>query len=298
MHSVRLFVLPLVMAGLAVSSAGQEVEITVEEVADGIYMLRGQGGNIGLVTGADATFMIDDQYAPLTEKITAAVAELTERPIDFVLNTHWHGDRTGGNENLGRAGAWIVAHENVRQRMSAEQFIEVFNLRTTPAPAVALPVVTFEDSMTFHLNGHTIKAVHLEPDGHTDGDSLMFFEEVNVVHMGDTYFAGMYPFIDVGTGGTVAGMIRSADRVLALIDDETRLIPGHGPLSNRAGLQEFRDMLAGIHEVVSGLVAAGRSREEGDSRQVDGGLGRGVGEGFLEPRRLRRYRRRQCAGRG
>ncbi len=254
----------LVLATVPATAAfGQEApEITTEEVAEGIYMLAGRGGNIGLAVGPSATFLIDDQYAPATEAILEAVAAVTDRPIDFVLNTHWHGDHTGGNENLGQAGVWIVGHENVREKMSAPQYIETFDMRTDAAPEVAKPALTFRESMTFHLDGRTIRILHLEGSAHTDGDSIVHFVEDNVVHLGDTMFAGMYPFIDVGTGGTLAGMIRHADAVLGMIDDETRIIPGHGPLSTKADLVAYRALMQELHDAISPLVAAGKSREE------------------------------------
>src|SRR6185503_12175274 len=190
-----------------------KVEVKSQKVAEGLYMLQGAGGNIGLSVGADAAFLVDDQYAPLTPKITAAVKALTDKPIKFVLNTHWHGDHTGGNENLGTAGTLIVAHDNVYRRMSTEQFITFFNEKVAASPKVALPVITFNDTLTFHLNGDDLHAFHVPP-AHTDGDSIVHFRKADVIHMGDTFFNGMYPFIDVDSGGGIEGMIGAADKVL------------------------------------------------------------------------------------
>jgi glyoxylase-like metal-dependent hydrolase (beta-lactamase superfamily II) len=216
----------------------ESVEIKTTRVASGIYMLEGRGGNLGVSIGSDGAFLIDDQFAPLTEKILAAIRKLSGAPIRFVLNTHWHGDHTGGNENLGKAGALIVAHENVRERMSVEQFIEAFGRRVDPSPPGALPVVTFTDAVTFHLNGDEIHAFHVPP-AHTDGDSIVHFRIANVVHTGDTYFNGRYPFIDLSTGGTIDGVIAAADRLLELCDTETRIIPSrdarHGSRPGRRG---------------------------------------------------------------
>ena len=226
-------------------------------------MLEGAGGNIGFSVGSDAAFLVDDQFAPLTERIQAAVAAVTERPVRFVLNTHWHGDHTGGNENLGKAGALIVAHENVRRRMGAEQLIEFLGqLDTVPAsPMDALPVVTFTEAVTFHLNGDEIHALHVRP-AHTDGDAVVRFRKANVVHMGDTFFNRVYPFIDLDSGGSVDGMIAVADTVLGMIDGETKVIPGHGPLGDREALRTFRDMLADVRDRVREQVEGGASIED------------------------------------
>lgn len=256
------------------------VRIEAERVVEGIYMLTGAGGNIGLCIGEDAVFLIDDQYAPLTEKITAAIAELTDQPVSFVFNTHWHGDHTGGNENLGEAGALIVAHDNVRRRMSIDQFMEAFNQTVPASPPAALPVVTFSETVTFHLNAQEIHAFHVRP-AHTDGDSVVIFRPANVVHMGDLFFAGRYPFIDLASGGSLKGMIEAADRVLQLIDDETRIIPGHGRLSKKEDLRLYRDMLVAVSEKVAPLVDSGKTKEEVLAANPLADLAPEWGEGFM-----------------
>jgi glyoxylase-like metal-dependent hydrolase (beta-lactamase superfamily II) len=238
-----------------------DVEIEVQEVGDGLYMLTGRGGNIGLSAGDDATFIIDDQYAPLTDRIVAAIGSVTERPVDYVLNTHWHFDHTGGNENFGTRGALIMAHDNVRKRMKAGQVIEAFGRSVDPAPAVALPVVTFNDRLTLHANGHTIRGLHV-PAAHTDGDTMVFFEEANVLHMGDVFFHKLYPFIDLSSGGNLSGVIAAAEMALGMIDEGTRIIPGHGPLATKADLLAYRNALVGIRDAVAALVAEGKSLEE------------------------------------
>ncbi len=238
-----------------------EVKIATVDVAPGIHMLQGAGGNIGVSSGPDGVVMIDDQFAPLTEKIMAAVGEISDQPVRFLINTHWHSDHSGGNENIGKAGTLIVAHENVRKRMSTGGLVEFFGSDNPPAPAAALPVVTFDQTVTFHLNGEEVHAFHVSP-AHTDGDAVIHFRNANVVHMGDLFFSGMYPFIDYSSGGSVDGMIAAADKILAMIDDETKIIPGHGPLSKRSDLAAFRDMLQGVRDVVAPMVKEGKSEEE------------------------------------
>ncbi len=259
-----------------------DVEIETVPVADGVFMLAGAGGNIGLSVGADGAFLVDDQYAPLAERIRAAVAAQTEEPVRFVVNTHWHGDHTGGNEALGETGAVIVAHEAVRERMSARQFIEAFGSEVPPAPAAALPVVTFTDAVTFHWNGDEVGVFHVAP-AHTDGDAVVHFVGADAIHAGDVYFNGMYPFIDTSSGGTLRGMVEAVDRVLALAGDETHIIPGHGPLSDRAELQQYRDLLATMHERVAAMVEEGRTREEVVAAKPTADFDAAWGDGFMQP---------------
>ena len=233
--------------------------------------------------GEDAVFLVDDQYAPVTPRIKAAVAALTDKPVKFVLNTHWHGDHTGGNENLGSGGTLIVAHDNVRKRMSTEQFIAFFNDKVPPAPRVALPVVTFGENVTFHINGEEIHAFHVAP-AHTDGDAVVHFRKSNVVHTGDLFFNGMYPFIDVDSGGSVSGMIAAADALMAtVVKDDTRIIPGHGPLATRADYKAFRDMLAAVRDAVGPLAKAGKTLEEVVAAKPTAALDARWGGGFMKP---------------
>ena len=267
--------------GLTAQQDRPEVTIEAIRAADNVYMLKGQGGNIGLSIGEDGAFLIDDQFAPLTEKILAAVGELTDEPVRFVVNTHWHGDHTGGNENLGKTGAILVAHENVRQRLSTEQFIQFFDRKVEPSPEEALPVITFADSLTFHWNDDVLRIVHVGP-AHTDGDSFIHFRNANVVHTGDLYFARGYPFIDTSSGGSLAGVIDAADRILAVVNDRTSIIPGHGPLSNARELRAYRDMLKTAHDRVRKLVDEGRSRDEVIAARPTGDLDAEWGTGFLD----------------
>ena len=238
------------------------VEVQVVSVADGVHMLVGRGGNIGVSVGEDGTFLVDDQFAPLTDKILAAVRTISPDPVRFIVNTHFHGDHTGGNENLGKQGTIIVAHDNVRKRMSTEQVREILRQDTTPAsPPDALPKITFADGVTFHWNGDTIRVFHVDP-AHTDGDSIIHFTNANVFHMGDTFFRGRYPFIDVDFGGRVDGVIAAADRVLSMAQPTTKLIPGHGELATPEDLRRYRDMLSDIRDRVQALIDEGKSIDE------------------------------------
>lgn len=282
----------LVLGAAAVAFAGSfpgvraqdfdAVEIRTIPVAPGLHMMVGRGGNLAVSTGDDGVFLVDDQYAPLTQKIRAAIAALSDAPIRFVLNTHWHGDHTGGNENLGRGGALIFAHENVRERLSVEQFMEALGRRVPPSPEAALPVVTFTDAVTFHLNGDEVHAFHVPP-AHTDGDALVHFRRANVIHMGDIYFSRGFPFIDLSSGGSVEGLIAAVDRVLAMADANTKLIPGHGPLSTRANLEKYRAMLVAIRDRIGGALADGQSLDQVLAARPTREFDQAWGQGFIDP---------------
>ncbi|MDP7042325.1 MAG: MBL fold metallo-hydrolase, partial [Gammaproteobacteria bacterium] len=197
----------------------------------------------------------------LAEKIEAAIATISNDPVKMVFNTHWHFDHTGGNKHFGEKGAQIIAHDNVRMRMSTKQSSALFNNETPASPDAALPVVTFDNTLTLHLNGHTIKAMHLPP-AHTDGDAILIFVEANIAHLGDLFFNGMYPVVDISAGGSVQGMIAAIDAMLPMLNADMELIPGHGPVSDIEGLKEFRLMLATVHSRVKALVEEGKTVEE------------------------------------
>ncbi len=273
----------VVTSPLAAQST-RDVEIKPVKVADGVYMLTGSGGNIGLSVGDDGVFMIDDQFAPLTEKILAAVSQLSRKPVHFLVNTHWHGDHVGGNENMGKAGAIIIAHDNVRKRMSTDQFMAAFDRSVPASPAGALPVVTFTDAVTFHFNDDELHVFHVT-NAHTDGDAIIHFREANVFHMGDTFFNGMYPFIDTGSGGSIDGMIEAADEVLARANRRTKFIPGHGPLGGRKDLRAYRDMLETVSERIHKMVDDGKSRDEVIAAKPTSELDGTWGNGFMKPDR-------------
>jgi glyoxylase-like metal-dependent hydrolase (beta-lactamase superfamily II) len=268
---------------LALPAGAQDlskVEIKTTKLSDTVWMLVGSGGNLALSAGPDLTFLVDDQFAPLAEKIKAAVAAVTPKPVTFVFNTHWHFDHTGGNESFGKSGSIIVAHDNSRRRMDSVQLIEFLGMKTQPSPKAALPVITFSADTTFHLNGEEIHAYHA-PRAHTDGDSIVLFRGSNVVHMGDIYFNGMYPFIDTSSGGTPDGVIAACDRVIALADDATKIIPGHGPLSNKAELKAYRDMLAAVSGRIKQLLKDGKKLEEIVEAKPTADFDEKWGKGFI-----------------
>lgn len=262
-----------------------KTEIKTEQLSPTTYMMVGRGGNMGLSIGEDAVFLIDDQYAPLTPKILAAIKALTGKPVQFVLNTHWHIDHTGGNENLGKAGTLIVAHENVRKRLSTDQFIQLIKSQVPASPKAALPVVTFASSLTFHLNGDEIFVFHV-PKAHTDGDAIVHFRNSNVIHMGDTYWNGLYPFIDTSSGGTPDGVIAAAERGLALADDQTRIIPGHGPLGTKADLRAYHDMLFTVNSRIKAMLKEGKKLEDILAARPSAEFDERWGKAFINPGRF------------
>lgn len=258
------------------------VQIRTVPLSRGLAMLMGAGGNMAVSYGDDATFLIDDQFAPLTPKIVAAIAALTPHATRFVINTHFHGDHSGGNENFGGTGAVIVAHENVRRRMSTEQFSKIFNRTTPPSPRIALPIVTFTDAVTFFQNGEDISVFHVN-NAHTDGDAIVWFRSANVIHMGDTYFRERYPFIDVDGGGSIEGIVTAADRVLAMIDANTKVIPGHGEVSTKAELTEYRNVMAAARDRVKKLIAQGKTLEQAVAEKPLADYDAKWGGGFIKP---------------
>ena len=278
----RLIVATPLFAGPACAQDYSKVEIKTETLAPGVHVLFGAGGNIGVSTGPDGNVLIDDQFAPLTPKILAAVKTLSPGPVRFVINTHWHYDHTGGNENFGKIGTVIVAHDNVRKRMATDQFIALLKMTVPASPAVALPVVTFDASSSLHLNGEDIRAVHVG-SAHTDGDALVVFTKANVIHMGDTFMSDSYPFIDLSSGGSARGLLMAHDRGLALGNATTKYIPGHGPVTDRATLAAYRAMLAAVIARVETLQREGRSAAQIVAAKPTAAFDARWGKGFMKP---------------
>jgi glyoxylase-like metal-dependent hydrolase (beta-lactamase superfamily II) len=280
-----VLLLVLFMGQTGAYSATQDfanVQIQTEKVADNVFMLIGAGGNIGVSAGKDCVFMIDTSYASLTNKIKAAIAQISDKPIQYVVNTHWHQDHVGGNENFVKAGATVVAHENVRKRVSTEQFVKLLNKTVPPLPESALPVITFSQDVTFHLNGNEIFIFHIER-AHTDGDAIVHFKKSNVIHMGDIYFNGMYPFIDLSAGGSINGMIAAVERILLLCDQNTKVIPGHGHLSDKAELEEYLKMLVAVRDRINREIKAGKPLDAVIASQPTRDLDQVWGKGFMKP---------------
>ena len=237
-----------------------KVEIKATKVAGNVYMLEGAGGNIGVSVGPDGILIVDDQFAPLADKIRASLKTLDQGKLKFILNTHWHGDHTGGNVAFGPE-APIIAHDNVRKRLSTEQQIEFFKQTIPASPKQALPVITFDQSLTVHFNGEEIKAIHF-PHGHTDGDSVIFFSASNVVHLGDDFFSGSFPFVDLDSGGSVEGLTKNVGELITKIPSGAKLIPGHGTISTIDDLKAYHQMLLATTDIVRKKIAAGKSLEE------------------------------------
>lgn len=258
-NSKRLLFCFSLMISASVLSQQKQVKISSLQITDQIYMLKGQGGNIGLFVGEDAIFMIDDQFASLTPKILAAIKEITPKKVNYLINTHWHGDHTGGNENMAKEGALIVAHNNVRKRMSLKSLKEGILLGDDKNRA--LPVITFDKDLSFHSNGDTILATHAH-HAHTDGDILIYFTNNNVLHTGDSFFQGKFPYIDVSSGGSIDGYIAAIQKMIVIADDQTKIIPGHGDIATRKDLESYLLMLSTLRDRVALEIKKGKTIQE------------------------------------
>jgi glyoxylase-like metal-dependent hydrolase (beta-lactamase superfamily II) len=280
MRTILIIVVLLAFPILAIAQDDySKVEIKATKVNGNVYMLEGSGGNIGVSVGVDGILIVDDEFAPLAEKIKAALKTLGEGKLKFILNTHWHGDHTGGNAPLGKE-ATIIAHDNVRKRMSTEQRLEFFKQTVPASPKEALPVITFDQSLSVHFNGEEIKVIHF-PHGHTDGDSVIFFTTSNVVHMGDDFFAGRFPFVDLDSGGSVQGMAKNVGEIIPKLPAGAKLIPGHGPISTIDDLKAYHRMLLETTEIVRKKIAAKKSLEQVKKEGLPAKW-KSWGEGFIK----------------
>ena len=277
---IRSVILALFALSAGAAAMAQQdfskVEVKAEQLAPGVAVLFGAGGNIGVSYGEDGTTLIDDQYAPMTPKIQAAVAALGATPTKFLVNTHWHGDHSGGNENFGKAGAIIMAHDNVRVRLAAGAVsgAGTSGARTIPAaPPAALPVITYAEGLKLHLNGEEVRVIHM-PAAHTDGDSIVHWTKSNVIHMGDLFMLQVsFPYVDRESGGDVRGFVAAADKVLAMADDQTKIIPGHGAIATKADLQNHRNMIATVIVKVEAGIKAGQTLDQIKASNPTDGFG-------------------------
>jgi cyclase len=262
--------------------AAAKTPIKTTKLYDNVYLLQGAGGNIALQTGADGNVLIDSSYATAVPHILEAVAAVSKSPADALINTHWHVDHTDGNEGLHAAGYTIFAHQKTRERLSTSQTIAAFHTTFPPVPTGALPVITFDDSMHAWHNGDSMDLVHFDP-AHTDTDIYIHFHNADVLHLGDIYFNGMYPFIDESTGGRIDGMIRGAQTGLSVAGENTKIIPGHGPLGTKADLQKYHDVLSAIRDKVAALKASGASEQEAVAKKPTADFDAVWGKGFMNP---------------
>lgn len=273
------------MVFIAVSATAQQsfdtVRIRPLKVAEHIYMLKGSGGNIGVLTGADGVVMIDDQFAPLSEKITAAIKTLDAGPIKFLINTHIHGDHSGGNDNFAKAGATIVAHDLVRERMMKETVNARLNRTFPPREKIAWPVITFDNKLNFHLNDEDIELLHFDA-GHTDGDVIIHFKKANVYHTGDAFVRTGYPYIDGSSGGTFNGYLSTLSKLLSILDGNSKVIPGHGDLATRADVQAVYNMLIDIRDQVAAALKSGKKVEDITGMNITGKYDAQWGAGFIK----------------
>ncbi|MDO1502432.1 MBL fold metallo-hydrolase [Winogradskyella maritima] len=272
----------LLFTTLSSAQRFDDVEIKTEQLSDHTYVLFGAGGNIGVSVGDDGVFIIDDQFAPLSEKILTAIKALSDKPLRYVVNTHYHGDHTGGNENMANAGATIVAHDNVKVRLKQPRRDGSEN------PIEAFPVITFNDKLNMTINGEDVAIFHVD-NAHTDGDALLYFTQSNVLHTGDTYFNGRYPYIDLNSGGSVEGYIEAVKRGLMVIDDSTKIIPGHGTVSNKAEYERFLKLLETLRNRVNKAIAEGKSEGEikADTSITKEWDALDYGSGFINSERIR-----------
>jgi glyoxylase-like metal-dependent hydrolase (beta-lactamase superfamily II) len=283
--------LPRTVNAQAAAASGQTAQphasaattpIKITKLYDNIYLLQGQGGNMALQTGSEGNILIDASFAPAVPRILEAIAAVSKDAPFALINTHWHGDHTGGNEGIHAAGYTIFAHQNTRERLSTPQTMRLFHTTAPAAPSGAWPTITFADALHIWRNGDALDLVHLAP-GHTDTDIYIHFHKANVLHAGDVWFNNFYPVIDESTGGSIGGMIRAAEKVLAVAGSDTKIIPGHGPLGTKVEYQSFHDMLAAVRDKVATLKASGASEQEAIAKKPTADFDAVWGKGFINP---------------
>ena len=237
------------------------LEINATKLNENMYVIHGSGGNVLLSIGNDGVILVDDQYRPVTEKLKSVIANLTDKPIKFVINTHLHPDHVGGNEKLGEAGAIIISHDNVRKRLSSDQFFEFINMTIPALSDKGLPILTFSQNMTFYQNDDEIKISHLD-DGHTDGDSAVYFTKNNVIHVGDDFSDRSYPLMDLSSGGSIDGLILSLKKILSMLNEDTKVVAGHSGISNKTKVKDYLNMLIDVHDKIRNMIKEGKSLAE------------------------------------
>ncbi len=285
---MRYLIIIAFLSATLVQSQDKEVTITVDTLSQNVYMLTGRGGNIGLYVGKEKVFMIDDQFAPLSAKIKTTIATLTNKPITYLVNTHMHGDHTGGNVNFNTDETTIVAQDNVRKRLQTRGQQNVAAKKLSQADYLkTLPEITFSEDLAFYDGDETIMAFHVH-NAHTDGDSMIYIVNENVLHMGDTYFSGRYPYIDLKSGGSIDGYIAAHKKALLVIDENTKIIPGHGRPSNKSELQTYVTMLEDIRSILQKEIAAGKTLEEITAdTQLLSMYDNTHGNGYINPEKMR-----------
>ena len=266
----------------AANAQDQAIEYKTTVLSETVTAIQARGGNVAVSAGEDGVFIIDDQYKPSIGHLLAAIKGVSDQPVRFVINTHYHADHVGGNEMVGEGGGIVIAHDNIRKRMSTDQFNHFWDSTTPAWPDGALPVVTFNDRVTLHLNGEPVTAYHV-PRGHTDGDSIIHFPESNIVHMGDILFYGLYPFIDLDAGGTIQGMIAGVELGLELSDEATRVVSGHGALTDKAGLREYHGMLSEMQKRVQSMIDKGMSLRQVVEARPTADWDEELGGSFIKP---------------
>ncbi|MFH1983550.1 MAG: MBL fold metallo-hydrolase [Pseudomonadota bacterium] len=276
----------ITVVGLSVSFAEEPaaIEVGAEKITENIYLLQDTGGmgNTVVLTGRDGVLMVDTKIEAAVSPLLSRISELSEKPIRFAVITHWHFDHVGGNEQVAKTGATIIAHENVRKQMAMAHDMAMLNTKVPPSSEMARPLLTYTKEMAFHMNGEDVRVFHLAA-GHTDGDSVVYFQNANVIHMGDLYFEGLYPYIGIYSGGSIDGMIKVINQILPMIDDKTKVVPGHGPLSDKTRLQQYVSMLTAIRDEVGRLMQNGATMEAVIAAKPTQAYDEKWGKGFLPP---------------